>query len=165
MRSPRQKNGGMEVHYYMRVTQNCEKGTQLEDYGMLRLSHDHRVILNQTTNSYGTDGDYRTFKLEPKPVVLDVWWPQHMYLVIHPNSIQCSQQIHYRIVSIQTRSALPSDNCSFEVLIHIVLANTYYIIVRIYIYLNFTFRSLNNIIVFQLNDMNNLHFFQYLSSN
>ena len=123
LRSPRQKNGGMEVHYYMRVTQNCGKNTQLEDYGMLRLSHDHRIIINQTMHRYRTEGDYRTFKLEPEPVVLDVWWPQHMYLIIQPNSIQCSEQVHYRIVSIQTTSALSSDNCSFEVLISLTFIN------------------------------------------
>ena len=116
MRSPMQQNGRLEVHYYMRITQNCEKDTQLEDYGTLSLFHEHRVFIDGTEPVYGTDGDYRVFKLAPEPIILDVWWPQHMYLVIHPNNNQCSEQVHYRIVSIQAKSALPTKNCSFEVL-------------------------------------------------
>ena len=123
MRSPTQQNKKMEVHYYMRVTQNCGNDTQLEDYGTFHLSHEHRVILDQTRHLYGTDGEHRIFKLKPEPVVLDVWWPQHMYLFIHPNSIKCSEQVHYRIVSIQTRSILSSQTCSFEVILNLAFFN------------------------------------------
>ena len=118
MRSPTQKKGELEVHYYMRVTQNCQKDMQLEDYGLLYLGHEHRAELvshryNETY--YVRVGDHRIFNLAPEPVVLDVWWPQTMYLVIKANNIQCSEQVHYRIVSIQTNSALSFENCSFKV--------------------------------------------------
>ena len=115
MRSPSKTDKKIEVHYYMRITQNCGKNSQLEDYGLLHLVHEHRILRDHHTHPAATVGDIRSFQLSPKAVALDIWWPQQMFLVIEQGSSLCAEQVHYRIVSVPISPALLFLSCSFKV--------------------------------------------------
>ena len=120
MRSSSKTDNEMEVHYYMHITQNCGKNARLKDYGLLRLTHENRMLLvyRQSTSVSGILGDIRDFKLTPEAVVLDIWWPQQMFLVIQQGGSICAEQVHYRIVSVPISPPLLSKSCSFKVVFY-----------------------------------------------
>ena len=116
MRSSSKTVKKIEVHYYMRITQNCGKSSQLEDYGLLHLVHEHRILRNHRTYPSATVGDIRSFQMSPEAVALDIWWPQQMFLVIEQGHSLCAEQVHYRIVSVTISPALLFLSCSFKVI-------------------------------------------------